>query len=78
MYIELFDKNLLFKTKGEQIQMDYLIMYYLIVTLISAAVCGAISKTISSSRGMDGGFWWGFLLGVIGIIVVALRPKDKA
>jgi len=25
---------------------------------------------------MEGGFWWGFLLGVLGIIVVAVRPKD--
>lgn len=26
---------------------------------------------------MEGGFWWGFFLGIIGIIIVAVRPNDK-
>ena len=25
---------------------------------------------------MEGGFWWGFFLWIIGIIVVAVRPND--
>lgn len=53
-------------------------MVYFVVVLIYAVVCGAVSKVITSNRGMDGGFWWGFFLGIIGIIVVAIRPKDKA
>jgi hypothetical protein len=28
------------------------------------------------NRGGKGGFWWGFFLGVIGIIVEAVRPKE--
>ena len=40
-------------------------------------VFGLICRAISNSRGMKGGFWWGFLLGIIGVIVVAVRPKDK-
>ena len=46
------------------------------VWLIISIVCGVIAKSIASSRGMEGGFWWGFLLWIIGIIVVAVRPKD--
>ena len=53
-------------------------MEYFITWLIIAVIFGAVSKVITSNRGMKGGFWWGFFLGVIGIIVVAVRPKDKA
>ncbi len=50
---------------------------YFIVSLIYLLICGFIAKSISSGRGMNGGFLWGFLLGIIGIIVVAVRPNDK-
>lgn len=50
-----------------------LIVSYLIVGVI----CGFICKAIASSRNMDGGFWWGFWLGIIGIIIVAVRPNDS-
>ena len=46
--------------------------------IIVSLICGAISKSISDKRGIAGGFWWGFFLLVIGIIVVALMPVDKA
>ena len=49
---------------------------YLIVWIIAAVVFGLVSKKINEDRGREGGFWWGFFLGVIGIIVVAVRPKD--
>ena len=48
------------------------------VIIIVCLICGAISNSISKNRGMAGGFWWGFFLWVIGIIVVALMPVDKA
>ena len=48
----------------------------IIIALIYGLVCGFVSKSINNNRGRDGGFWWGFFLGVIGIIVVAVRPKD--
>ena len=44
-----------------------------IVGLIVACICGAISKSINERKGYDGGFAWGFWLGVIGIIIVACR-----
>lgn len=46
----------------------------LIATLIEACIFGAITKAINENKGYEGGFWWGFFLGVIGIIVVAVRP----
>lgn len=46
----------------------------LIIALIEACIFGAITKAINEKKGYEGGFWWGFFLGVIGIIVVAVRP----
>ena len=47
-----------------------------LVGLAVAAIFGCITKHINESRGRDGGFWWAFFLGVIGIIIVAVRPKE--
>ena len=51
-------------------------MGYLVIYLIVGLVCGFVSKSINENRGGEGGFWWGFLLGVIGIVVVAVRPME--
>ena len=51
-------------------------MTYLFVYLIAGVICGIVCESISKSRGMEGGFLWGFFLGVIGIIVVAVRPNE--
>ena len=51
-------------------------MGYLIGYLIVAIIFGFVTKAINNSRGREGGFWWGFFLGVIGIIDVAVRPKE--
>lgn len=64
------NKEWLYKKKGEPE------MEGIIVVLIYSLVCGFVSKAINNNRGKDGGFWWGFFLGVIGIVVVAVRPKD--
>ena len=47
-----------------------------VVGLILAIVFGIITKKINESKGYSGGFAWGFFLGLIGIIVVAVR-KDN-
>lgn len=37
---------------------------------------GMLAQRISALRGKEGGFWWGFWLGVIGLMVVAFRKPD--
>ena len=49
---------------------------YILAGLVVSIVFGGICRAISSNRGTDGGFWWGFFLWIIGIIVVAVRPND--
>ena len=49
----------------------------IIVIIMILAIFGMISWSISKGRGMKGGFWWGFFLNIIGIIVVAVRPNDN-
>lgn len=49
---------------------------YPIVFIIWCCIMGFVSKTIQNNKGYDGGFWWGFLLGILGIIVVACKPVN--
>lgn len=49
----------------------------LMLLLIWALGWGFITSIVSSNKGYDGGFWWGFFLGFIGLIVVACRPENK-
>ncbi len=49
------------------------LFFTLLFSLIQACIFGAITHAINDAKGYDGGFWWGFFLGVIGIIVVAVR-----
>ncbi len=46
-----------------------------ILGLITRSVLGFISQTINENKGYEGGFWWGFFLGTIGIIIVALKEE---
>ena len=46
----------------------------LCVFLAQGLVFGFITSAIADSKGYDGGFWWGFFLGFLGLIVVAVRP----
>ena len=41
-----------------------------IIIIIWGIVWGFVAKAIGDSKGING-FWWGFLLGLIGVIVVA-------
>lgn len=52
--------------------MDYFIGYCVVVIIVSC-IFGAITKNINENKGYDGGFAWGFFLGIIGIVVVACR-----
>jgi hypothetical protein len=67
--------------------MDYLIEYILeesfgyfvimfIVGIIISCVWGAVTYSIQDNKGYsENGFWWGFFLGWIGLIVVLLKPN---
>lgn len=52
----------------------------LILILVIGVACGfgAITKRINEDKGYDGGFAWGFFLGVMGIVVVACRPFEPS
>ena len=55
--------------------MDALFVLLVIVSLlIFNIICGAISEKINREKGYDGGFAWGFLLCILGIVVTAVRP----
>ena len=55
--------------------MDALSVLLVIVSLlIFNIICGAISEKINREKGYDGGFAWGFLLCILGIVVTAVRP----
>ena len=51
-----------------------LIFSYLFLAVLISMICGIISREITRRRGLPSGFWWGFFLWVIGIIVVAIMP----
>ncbi|MDE6798004.1 MAG: hypothetical protein K2J36_08360 [Ruminococcus sp.] len=52
-------------------------MFVSLAVLINAVIWGFITKTISRNKGYKGGFWWGFWLNIIGVIVVACRPNNN-
>lgn len=59
-----------------------LVSYYvvllvlLVMVLIKAVINGIIAKRVAKKRGLQHeGFWWGFYLGTIGIIVMRCCPK---
>lgn len=49
---------------------------YIVAGLVNGVIWGFVSKHINESKGYDGGFAWGFWLGVIGVIVVAVKPEN--
>ena len=51
--------------------------FEIIIILVWAFVWGMVCKAIGNSKGING-FWWGFFLGLIGVIVVAcMQPKTN-
>lgn len=46
-------------------------------SLLGNIIFGIISHIIAKQKGYTGGFWWGFFLSVIGLIVVACRTDKK-
>lgn len=40
-------------------------------------IFGFATRTINRNKGYEGGFWWGFLLGPIGLIIIACKPDNR-
>ena len=55
--------------------MNTTVMYVLIIA--NCLICGLVAYLVANKRLMDGGFWWGFFLCEIGILIVALRPNES-
>ena len=49
--------------------------FRILASVIHGLIFGFIAKYIAESRGDDTGFAWGFWLGLIGVLVVGLRPS---
>ena len=52
----------------------YAFLFGLVSLFIVNIICGIISEKINKEKGYDGGFAWGFLLCILGIVVTAVRP----
>ena len=49
----------------------------LLIVLLVQIILGIVARRVGRNRGFKGGFAWGFFFGVIGVAVVALRPREK-
>ena len=45
--------------------------------VIYCIICGALTNYIGNKKNMNNSFWWGFLLGILGLITVAGLPMQK-
>lgn len=57
--------------------MDETFVILLLLNCVVWVLCGIITSVINRKKGYDGGFWWGFFLGVIGIFIVMFRNYKK-
>jgi len=50
-----------------------------IVSIVTDCIFGAATYRINSDKGYAGnGFWWGFFLGIIGLLIVLCKPECYA
>ena len=47
----------------------------LVLVILVALIFGAITEVMGEKKGIDGCFWWGLFLGIIGVIVVSMKKK---
>ena len=53
-------------------------MGYLIAVLFWAIVWGFVVQKVNANKGYEGGFWLGFFLGIIGLIIVLTKPDQHS
>lgn len=54
------------------------ILGFIVLIISCCLVFGFITKHVAATKGYNDGFIWGFLLGLIGLLVVGLRSNVKA
>ncbi len=55
-----------------------LILVFLISYVIAGVIWGIVTQKVAENKGYyDSSFWWGFFLGLIGLIVVLVRPDNN-
>ena len=53
------------------------IIFYIFLILINACIWGLATFTINSNKGYyTNGFWWGFWLGIYGLLVVLCKQEN--
>ena len=64
-YLESYGTNVVWLT----------IAVVLLICVVRRVVFGIACASIAKSKGYRHGCWWGFLLPLLGLLVVALRPQ---
>lgn len=55
--------------------MDFFTLFlFLALVIVHAVLMGIATRYVAICRGYERGFWWGALLGVVGLAVVGLCP----
>ncbi len=55
-----------------------MVFVYIFVAIIQGLTWGFIAQVVSENKGYEDGFFWGFFLGIIGLIVVACKPDNNS
>tara|TARA_R110000850_G_scaffold10324_8_gene37021 strand:- start:296 stop:598 length:303 start_codon:yes stop_codon:yes gene_type:complete len=53
-----------------------LICVVCVVIFLVTTVFGLITEKMGDNKNISNCFWWGFLLGILGIIIVSLKKKQ--
>lgn len=54
------------------------IFIYLVVYIVISVIWGLVTQKVAENKGYyDHAFWWGFFLGLIGLIVILVRPDNN-
>lgn len=56
---------------------DITVLMRLVIIFVAWVICGVVTSAINKMKGYDGGFWWGFFLGLIGILIVTFRDDNS-
>ena len=55
-----------------------MVFVWIFAVIIQGLIWGFVAQIISENKGYEDGFFWGFFLGIMGIIVVACKPDNNS